>query len=174
MISVKISQNFIKSPLKFWFISQISVHSLWHVWKMSHRDISFKQSEHTLWLKKVKIIIFFNYMGLDTRSLCSWGDWFESLFFGNPEDMFVVLRPKLYITYSNIFANEMLHIWLDEVRNFVTYLRNRSALAVNCCIIIHCLEVSCKEDQITSAQRTWFILVQLTDKQWIITQQFTH
>ena len=32
MIFVKISQNFIKSPLKFWFISQISVHSLWHVW----------------------------------------------------------------------------------------------------------------------------------------------
>ena len=32
-------------------------------------------------------------------------------------------------------------------------LRNRSALAVNCCVIIHCLEVSCKEDQITSAQR---------------------
>ena len=31
-------------------------------------------------------------------------------------------------------------------------LRNRSALAVNCCVIIHCLEVSCKEDQITSAQ----------------------
>ena len=56
----------------------------------------------------------------------------------------------------------------------VAYLRNRSALAVNCWVIIHCLEVSCKEDQITSAQREWFICVQLTDKQWIITQQFTH
>ena len=54
------------------------------------------------------------------------------------------------------------------------YLRNRSAPAVNCWVIIHCLEVSCKEDQITSAQREWFISVQLTDKQWIITQQFTH
>ena len=54
------------------------------------------------------------------------------------------------------------------------YLRNRSALAVNCWVIIHCLEVSCKEDQITSAQHEWFIFVQLTDKQWIITQQFTH
>ena len=32
-------------------------------------------------------------------------------------------------------------------------LRKRSALAVNCCVIIHCLEVSCKEDQITSTQR---------------------
>ena len=56
----------------------------------------------------------------------------------------------------------------------ILYLRNRSAPAVNCCVIIHCLEVSCKEDQITSAQREWFIFVQLTDKQWIITQQFTH
>ena len=33
------------------------------------------------------------------------------------------------------------------------YLRNRSALTVNCFVIIQCLEVSCKEDQITSAQR---------------------
>ena len=32
-------------------------------------------------------------------------------------------------------------------------IKNRSALAVNCCVIIHCLELSCKEDQITSAQR---------------------
>ena len=54
------------------------------------------------------------------------------------------------------------------------YLRNRSAPAVNCWVIIHCLEVSCKEDQITSVQREWFIFVQLTDKQWNITQQFTH
>ena len=56
----------------------------------------------------------------------------------------------------------------------VTYLRNRSAPAVNCWVIIHCLEISCKEDQILSAQREWFIFLQLTDKQWIITQQFTH
>ena len=35
----------------------------------------------------------------------------------------------------------------------IAYLRNRPALAVHCCVIIHCLEVSCKEDQITSAQR---------------------
>ena len=33
-------------------------------------------------------------------------------------------------------------------RNRIFNLRNRSALAVNCCVIIHCLEVSCKEDQI--------------------------
>ena len=54
------------------------------------------------------------------------------------------------------------------------YLRNRSAQAVNCWVIIHCLEVSCKEDQITSVQGKWFIFIQLTDKQWIITKQFTH
>ena len=56
----------------------------------------------------------------------------------------------------------------------LVYLRNRSAPAVNCWVIIHCLEVSCKEDQILSAQGEWFIFVQLTDKQWVITQQFTH
>ena len=54
------------------------------------------------------------------------------------------------------------------------YLRNRSAPAVNCWVIIHCLEVSCLENQITSAQREWFIFVQLTKKQRIITRQFTH
>ena len=31
MIFVVISQNLIKSPLKFWFTSRISVHDLWHV-----------------------------------------------------------------------------------------------------------------------------------------------
>ena len=30
-IFVKVSQNFIKSHLKFYLISQISAHSLWHV-----------------------------------------------------------------------------------------------------------------------------------------------
>ena len=50
---------------------------------------------------------------------------------------------------------------------------NRSALAVNCWVIIHCFEVSFK-DQITSTQLKWFVFVQLTDKQWIITQQFTY
>ena len=37
-------------------------------------------------------------------------------------------------------------------------------LCVNCWVIIHSLEVSCKEDQITSAQREWFIFVHLTDR----------
>ena len=67
---------------------------------------------------------------------------------------------------------ETLHVH-HKIQQINMCLRNRSAPAVNCCLIIHCLEVSCKENQITSAQREWFIFAQLTDKQWIITQQFT-
>ena len=58
-----------------------------------------------------------------------------------------------------------LILYLKSV-NFLfcsVYLKNRSAIAVNCCVIIHRLELSCKEDQLTSAQREWFIFVQLTD-----------
>ena len=66
----------------------------------------------------------------------------------------------------------LIYHWL--YRRGELELRNRSAPTVSCWVIIRCLEVSCKEDQITSAQREWFIFVQLTDKQWIITQQFTH
>ena len=45
-------------------------------------------------------------------------------------------------------------------------LRNRSALAVNCWVIIHrhCLEISCKGDQITSVKHEWFMCLQLTNK----------
>ena len=53
-------------------------------------------------------------------------------------------------------------------------LRNRSALAVIYWVINHCLEVSCKVDQITSTEREWFIFLQLIDKLWFITQQITH
>ena len=56
----------------------------------------------------------------------------------------------------------------------VVELRNRAALAVICWVINHCLEVSCKVDQITSAEREWFIFLQLADKVWFITQQITH
>ena len=38
---------------------------------------------------------------------------------------------------------------------YTVYLRNRSPLAANRWVIIHCLEVSCKKDQITSATREW-------------------
>ena len=43
--------------------------------------------------------------------------------------------------------------YLHRLFSSVFDLRNKSALAVNYCVIIHCLEVSYKEDQITSAQR---------------------
>ena len=42
------------------------------------------------------------------------------------------------------------------------YSRNRSALAVNCCVIIHCLEASCKEDQITCAQLELIYFLNIT------------
>ena len=38
------------------------------------------------------------------------------------------------------------------LRNYLTNTC-RSALTVNCWVIIHCLEDSCKGDQITSAER---------------------
>ena len=66
----------------------------------------------------------------------------------------------------------MYHSVLSQLSLF--YLGNRSTLSLLCCVIIHSLEVSCKEDQSTSAQGEWFIFVQLTDKLWIITQQITH
>ena len=85
--------------------------------------------------------------------------------------MFIILLCMhcdiLYILFS-------LNLFVEVKALQGLCLRNRSAPAVNCWVIIHCLEVSCKEDQITSAQREWFIFVQLTDKRWIITQQFTH
>ena len=62
------------------------------------------------------------------------------------------------------------HCWKSHVaaqimkhRTTICYLRKRYALAVNCWVIIHCLEVSCKVDQITNMQREWFIFVKLTD-----------
>ena len=80
------------------------------------------------------------------------------------------------ISRSYIFTcqNYFWKIYFINWHSQLFHLRNRSAPAVNCWVLIHCLEVSCKEDQITSAQREWFIFIQLTDKQWIITQQFTH
>ena len=76
-----------------------------------------------------------------------------------------------FLSFSIIATAHTLECYITFIGE---YLRNRSALAVNCWVTIHCLEVSCKEDQITSVQREWLIFVQLTDKQWIITQQFTH
>ena len=44
-------------------------------------------------------------------------------------------------------------------------LRNRSALAVNCWVIIHCLELSRKDDQITSACKYY---VSIFYKVWVV------
>ena len=51
------------------------------------------------------------------------------------------------------FTSRYSDVLLKGDGNPDDYLRNRSAPTVNCGVIIHCLEVSCKEDQITSAQR---------------------
>ena len=61
--------------------------------------------------------------------------------------------------FTNICENAtgghliMFVILYCEIQHYIILcLRNRSFLAVNCCAIIHCLEVSCKEDQITSVK----------------------
>ena len=51
--------------------------------------------------------------------------------------------------------------------------RNRSALAVNCWVIIHCLLVSCTKINHSRYMLVIWSSLQLTSKQWIITQQFT-
>ena len=68
---------------------------------------------------------------------------------GNSHNLNLQVSPLLKYMLFNILPLGLLE------------LRNRSSLAVNCCVIIHCLEVFCN-DQITSAQREWFIFVQLT------------
>ena len=83
-----------------------------------------------------------------------------------------------YVTLTQFSKSKLTLKWVKVIVShypvsMAFYLKNRSAPAVNYYVIIHCLEVSCK-DQITSVQRIWFIFVQLTDKQWIIIQQFTH
>ena len=76
---------------------------------------------------------------------------------------------KLHIL-SNDADNNLIQI----IISIFSQLRNRSALAVIYWVINHCLEVSCKVDQITSTEREWFIFLQLTDKLWFIPQQITH
>ena len=66
---------------------------------------------------------------------------------------------ELHITseITNCFANVKqlkkngFHIFYHMQRIVGIFARNRSDLAVNCRVIIHCLEVSCKEDKVTSA-----------------------
>ena len=47
-------------------------------------------------------------------------------------------------------------------------------LCVNCRVISHCLEVSCKVDYITSVKHDWYIYLQLTDEPWFITLTTIH
>ena len=62
---------------------------------------------------------------------------------------------------THLLSYECFFLLLKELI-FYFYLRNRSALAVNYWVIIYCLAVSCKGDQITSAKREWFICLQFT------------
>ena len=78
---------------------------------------------------------------------------------------FVFTTVCAFCSYSALWSHRM-----SKMRTSLFCLRNISALAVNCWVIVHCLEVSCKGDQISSAECEWFICLQLTDKQWIITQ----
>ena len=111
---------------------------------------------------------------------------FHQIFRTSPADWFIVMFVMRYQIESScelvwIELQRYIHLTIQYVSRYLyemlfrgSYLRNRSALAVNCWLIIHCLEVSCNGDQITSAKREWFICLQLTDKQWLINQQFTH
>ena len=61
-------------------------------------------------------------------------------------------RCDLAVVYEDIpvLVHYTSHV-LCNIPYIFQYLRNISSLAVYCYIIIHCLEVSCKEDQIMSA-----------------------
>ena len=58
---------------------------------------------------------------------------------------------------NKVDANNETFLLSNHINGYIglftlqkVYLRNRSAPAVNCCLIIHCLDVSCIEDQIKS------------------------
>ena len=60
MIIKKILQNFVKSPLKFCLISQILVHSLWHVCFLVRRSSS---SQLVHWSKTILAILVGSHPG---------------------------------------------------------------------------------------------------------------
>ena len=78
---------------------------------------------------------------------------FCSFYSGVKQHYTRVFMQKYDNLVSTLCAFELGKPMLADIKPRDLYLRDRSALAMNCCIIIHCLEVSCKEDQITSAQR---------------------
>ena len=59
--------------------------------------------------------------------------------------------PKFSLTKAAVRDNDSQLYFSMSIDVEAFYLRNRSALAVICWVINHCLEVSCKVDQITSA-----------------------
>ena len=61
--------------------------------------------------------------------------------------MHLHIQTKLY-TYTCKYTYPYIYTFMN------LYLGNRSALASNFCVIIHCLEVSCKEDPITNLHAT--------------------
>ena len=64
----------------------------------------------------------------------------------------------IILSHFDHYVSHFIHYMSPFIHHFVTfYLRNRSALAVNCCVIINCLEVSCKEDQIKIAARVIYL-----------------
>ena len=79
----------------------------------------------------------------------------------------------MYLFIGDTLIFDFFHLPTDFIIKFNVYLRSRSESAVNCWVIIHCLEVSCKEDQITSPSASDLSLYNWNE-QWIITQHFTH
>ena len=75
----------------------------------------------------------------------------------------LIFQPILIILVSKFMVDRALPDKTYLLLGLLSPLRNRLALAVNCCVIIHCLEVSCKEDQIASAQLV--IYLRTTDRQ---------
>ena len=59
--------------------------------------------------------------------------------------------------FRSIFCCIHNQVVVSITENQIEYLRNRSALAVYCWALNHGLEVSCKEEYITSAMREWYI-----------------
>ena len=89
----------------------------------------------------------------------------KSCSFGLPRGPFVNCRQFMYLVisllvlragcgirlYQFLIIAYLFTLFVVNKQCTWSYLRNRSALAVNCWVIIHWLEVSCKGDQITSA-----------------------
>ena len=63
VIFVKMSQNFIESPLKICLISQTSVYSLWHVcnWHNSTMSLNFWMQFPAKWFFLTALSVYYNY-----------------------------------------------------------------------------------------------------------------